>query len=180
MRDTATTIDELSALIKEKQPAGISTTAFLNALVEKCFQKTDTDSSDNEAKRKVLARGIVARKKLELAEGGSLSAEEMAHALNRTRQGIDYLRKQRSLVAWHNTTGKWRYPVWQLTPDGQILPGIRECIKILSTTSEWEPIIFFLSPRHSLDGKRPLDLLRTGDITNAIKAAERHGGHGAY
>ena len=41
-------------------------------------------------------------------------------------------------------------------------------------------MIFFLSPRESLEGKRPLDLLRAGRIQDAIAAAERHGGHGAY
>jgi hypothetical protein len=128
----------------------------------------------------VLARGILARKELELAEGGSLSAEEVANALGRTRQGIDYLRREGLIVAWRTTQGKWRYPAWQLTAQGGLLPGVRECLKALNTRTEGEPVIFFLSPRESIGGKRPLDLLRAGRIEGAIVAAERHGGHGAY
>jgi hypothetical protein len=173
-------IAELTELIIEKHPPGVSPTDFLTKVIEACVQRIGPDSSEDEAKKIVLARGILARKKLELAEGGSLSAEEFAHALNRTRQGVDYMRKEGQLLAWHNTQGKWRYPAWQLTEQGHLLPGLRECLKALDIQSEWEPIIFFLSPRESLAGKRPLDLLRAGKVEQATAAAERHGRHGAY
>jgi hypothetical protein len=180
MRDTSTTIAELSELIKEKRPPGISVSDFLSTLFEKCATQIGTNPSENEAKKIVLARGILARKELELAEGGSLSAEELANALGRTRQGIDYLRREGLVLAWRTTQGKWRYPAWQLSAQGGLLPGVRECLKAIATHSEWEPMIFFLSPRESLQGKRPLDLLRAGRLEEAIAAAERHGGHGAY
>jgi hypothetical protein len=180
MRNTSTAIAELSALIKEKRPPGVSVSDFLSTLFETCANEIGTNPSENEAKKIVLARGILARKELELAEGGSLSAEEVANALGRTRQGIDYLRREGSIVAWRTTQGKWRYPAWQLTNQGGLLPGVRESLKALNTHSEWEPMIFFLSPRESLEGKRPLDLLRAGRIQDAVAAAERYGGHGAY
>jgi hypothetical protein len=180
MPDASTAIAELSELIKEKRPPGVSISDFLSTLFETCVNQIGTNPSENEAKKIVLARGILARKELELAEGGSLSAEEFGNALGRTRQGIDYLRREGLLVAWRTTHGKWRYPAWQLTAQGGLLTGLRECLKTLNTRSEWEPIIFFLSPRESLDGKRPLDLLRVGRFEDAIAAAERHGGHGAY
>jgi hypothetical protein len=178
--DASTAIAELSELIKEKRPPGVSVPDFLARLFETCVDEIGTDPSENEAKKIVLARGILVRKELELAEGGSLSAEELANALGRTRQGIDYLRRERLVVAWRTTQGKWRYPAWQLNAQGGLLPGVRECLKVLATDSEWEPMIFFLSPRESLQGKRPLDLLRAGRLEEAIAAAQRHGGHGAY
>lgn len=180
MQDTSTAIAELSELIKEKRPPGVSVSDFLRTLFETCASQIGANPSENEAKKIVLARGILARKEVELAEGGSVSAEEMADALGRTRQGIDYLRRERSILAWRTTQGKWRYPAWQLTDQGGLLPGLRECLKALNTRSEWEPMIFFLSSRESLEGKRPLDLLRAGRMQEAIAAAERHGGHGAY
>jgi hypothetical protein len=180
VRNTSTAIAELSELIKEKRPSGVSVPDFLAKLFETCVSQIGNDPSENEAKKIVLARGILARKELELAEGGSLSAEELASALGRTRQGIDYLRREGLIVAWRTTQGKWRYPAWQLTSQGGLLPGVRECLKALATHSEWEPMIFFLSPRESLQGKRPLDLLRAGRLEEAVAAAQRHGGHGAY
>jgi hypothetical protein len=178
--NASTAITELSELIKRKRPPGISIPDFLTSLFEACASQIGTNPSESEARKIVLARGILARKELELAEGGSLSAEELANALGRTRQGIDYLRREGLVVAWRTTQGKWRYPAWQLTAQGGLLPGIRECLKALNTHSEWEPIIFFLSPRESLRGKRPLDLLRADHLEQAIAAAERHGSHGAY
>ena len=167
-------IAELSELIKRKRPPGVSIPDFLASLFETCANEIGTNPSENEAKKIVLARGILARKELEMAEGGSLSAEELAHALGRTRQGIDYLRREGLVLAWRTTQGKWRYPAWQLTAQGGLLPGVRECLKALATHSEWEPMIFFLSPRESLQGKRPLDLLRAGRLEEAIAAAQRH------
>jgi hypothetical protein len=180
VEDASAAIAELSELIKEKRPPGVSVSDFLSTLFETCANQIGTNPSENEAKKIVLARGIVARKELELAEGGSLSAEEVANALGRTRQGIDYLRREGLIVAWRTTQGKWRYPAWQLTTQGGLLPGLRECLKALNTRSEREPMVFFLSPRESLGGNRPLDLLRVGRVQEAIVAAERHGGHGAY
>jgi hypothetical protein len=178
--NASTAIAELSELINEKRPPGVPIPDFLASLFETCVNQIGTNPSENEARKIVLARGILARKELELAEGGSLSAEELANALGRTRQGIDYLRREGLVVAWRTTQGKWRYPAWQLTAQGGLLPGVRECLKALATHSEWEPMIFFLSPRESLKGKRPLDLLRANHLEEAIAAAERHGGHGAY
>jgi hypothetical protein len=39
-------------------------------------------------------------------------------------------------------------------------------------------MIFFLNPRESLGGKRPLDLLLKGQIENAVRVARRHQTHG--
>jgi hypothetical protein len=173
-------IAELSELIKEKRPAGVPASDFLKTLFETCVDQITTNPSENEAKKIVLTRGILARKELELAEGGSLSAEEFASALGRTRQGVDYLRREGLILAWRTTQRKWRYPAWQLTAAGRLLPGLRECLKALDTRSEWEPVIFFLFQWESLGGKRPLDLLRAGRVKETVAAAQRHGGHGAY
>jgi hypothetical protein len=41
-------------------------------------------------------------------------------------------------------------------------------------------MIFFLSPRDSLNGDRPLDLIVKREIDAAIAVARRHQQHGAY
>jgi hypothetical protein len=41
-------------------------------------------------------------------------------------------------------------------------------------------MIFFLSPRESLSGRRPLDLIVSGVVSNAIAVEHRHQRHGAY
>jgi hypothetical protein len=137
-------------------------------------------SEAQAAKARVLARGVLARKQLEQTEGGSLSSEQVADLLGLSkRQSVDYQRRERALVAWRTSAGKWRYPVWQFTERG-VLPGIRECLAVLPTDAGFGAMLFFLSPRHSLQGRRPLDLLRAGQPQEAVAAAERHDRHGAY
>jgi hypothetical protein len=89
------------------------------------------------------------------------------------------LRKTKAILAWRNTNGKWNYPVWQFD-SGRIRPGIRECLKALTTDDPWGRMIFFLSPRDSLNGDRPLDLIVKREIDAAIAVARRHQQHGAY
>ena len=103
MQDSSTAIAELSELIKEKRPPGVSVPDFLRTLFETCANQIGSDPSENEAKKIVLARGILARKELELAEGGSLSAGRNGERSGRTRQGIDYLRREGSILAWRTT-----------------------------------------------------------------------------
>ena len=44
----------------------------------------------------------LARKKLKRADGGAISGGEVANLLGLTRQGVDYLRKIKSVLAWRN------------------------------------------------------------------------------
>jgi hypothetical protein len=45
--------------------------------------------------------------------------------------------------------------------------------------NEWNAMIFFLSPAESLDGLRPLDLLRDSRVREAAAYAERYDRDGA-
>jgi hypothetical protein len=171
---------EVHKTIEANRPKDVPMDEFLRTVIESFPAEPSTDSAEEEAKARVLARGVLARKKLEQAEGGSLSSEEVAHLLGLSkRQSVDYQRKEKALVAWRTSAGKWRYPGWQFTKHG-ILPGIKECLKALATDNEWGAVIFFLSARYSLDGKRPLDLLREGKLEEAVAVAHRHHHHGAF
>ena len=62
MQDSSTAIAELSELIKEKRPPGVSVSDFLRTLFETCASQIGANPSENEAKKIVLARGILARR----------------------------------------------------------------------------------------------------------------------
>ncbi len=134
---------------------------------------------NNEAAiARALARGVIARRELEREEGGSLSGLRVSRLLKTTRATVDGRRLDNKLVAWQNGAGHWRYPVWQFCEDF-VLPGIAECLKEINSDG-MGALIFFLSARYSLEGKRPLDLLREGKIKEALQVARRHGTHGAW
>jgi hypothetical protein len=172
-------VNEIHELIEKKAPQGTSPLAILERAIDSFTPSKKAKIDAQKAKAILLARGAIARKKLEEAEGGAMSTEEVAELLGLSRQGVDYLRKTKAILAWRNTNGKWNYPVWQFD-SGRIRPGIRECLKALTTDDPWGRMIFFLSPRDSLNGDRPLDLIVKREIDAAIAVARRHQQHGAY
>ena len=149
----------------------------LCAFVLLVFNVSKPDQKDQNAKNWVLASGILARKELEQAEGGSLSTREVTELLG--LHSLAHKRHARELIAWRGAGGKWRYPRWQFGAGG-ILPGLKDCLDSLGTDSGFGAMIFFLSPRYSLDGKRPLDLLRDSKIREVVAVAERHDTHAAW
>jgi len=175
----AAIVNEIHTIIAQKKPKGISEYTILAKAIDSFVPAGKARISEEKAREIVLARGALARKRLEQAEGGAVSAEEVADLLGLSRQGVDYLRKAKRVLAWRLTSGKWYYPVWQFD-GGRVRPGIAECLQALPSEDPWSRMIFFLSPRESLSGRRPLDLLLSGDVANAIAAARRHQRHGAY
>ena len=136
--------------------------------------------SNQEAMERAFARGVVARKEMEGEEGGSYSEDEAARLLDITPQSVEGRRKARRMIAWQNESGNWRFPVWQFSANG-MLPGVETCLKELDLGEDgWGFMIFFLSPRYTLEGKRPLDLLRERRFKPAIAAARRHDRQGAW
>ena len=176
MSDYGNAVMEIQKLIEEKRN-DIPYLDFLRALVNSKREQAN-GRTGQQAEKRAVTRGLVARRRLAEAEGGSYSSEEVARALGyKNRQSVDYQREAGNLVAWRSTN-KWRYPVWQFTKNG-ILPGIKECLHALKAEESWDAMIFFLSKRHSLSGESPLDLLRKGKTEEAIAAAIRDRGHGA-
>ncbi|MBV9878528.1 MAG: hypothetical protein JO025_27595 [Verrucomicrobia bacterium] len=172
-------VNEIHEILALKKPKGTSEYAILAKVIDSFIPKSKARISEEKAREIVLARGALARKRLEQAEGGAVSAEEVADLLGLSRQGVDYLRKAKRMVAWRLTSGKWHYPVWQFQ-EGRVRPGISECLQALPSDDPWSQMIFFLSPRESLSGRRPLDLILKGDVSRAIAVASRHQRHGAY
>jgi hypothetical protein len=172
---------ELGHRLKEKELSGISLGEFLPRVVEAAASVlSGKKSAEPElARAKLLARGVLARRRLEEAEGGAISTEEVAENLDLTRQSIDLRRQKGHLVAWRTSEKRWRFPVWQFGSDGRPLKGLSECIAATELDNEWNAMIFFLSPAESLDGLRPLDLLRDGRVSEALAYAERYDRHGA-
>ena len=119
-------------------------------------------------------RGLQVRERLLAAEGGVLTAEEAADLLGMTRQAIDNRRKRGKLLGVQMGKRGYRYPAWQFTPDG-MLPGLSHALQALQDYSPWVQLSFLLNDNAWLDGLRPLDLLRQGDIDPVIEAAGKYG-----
>ena len=72
--------------------------------------------------------------------------------------------------------------MWQFK-DRELLDGLEEALKILSAgcrLGDFGRILFFLSNRGFLGGKRPLDCLRAGEVNKVLQAAEGYRGNALF
>ena len=172
-------VEEAADKLIELQPDSETTEEFLGKVVAEVVLRKHGPSERSDAMEAAIARGLVARKELELVEGGSISTDEMAKQMGIQRQAVDHKRKQNQLIAWRDAQGHWRFPRWQIDlKTAKPLKGLDWCLGALPE-DEWSRMLFFLSRNAGLPGRRrPLDLLRAGDVAPVVAAARRYGRHG--
>jgi hypothetical protein len=120
-------------------------------------------------------RGLGARQQLVEAEGGSSSSEEVARRLQISKTAVLKRLASGRLLAWEEERqGAKRFPCWQFDPHGHVLSGLEDVLAILNQDAHldaWGKLLFFLQEKPSLDGRRPLDLLREGKLKEVRLAA---------
>lgn len=119
-------------------------------------------------------RSIPPLRKALAEEGGSITAADAAKLLGVSKSTILRRYRERRLLGWRDYFGgQIQLPAWQFTRKG-VLPGLDEVMAVLRTAPILDdilPILFFLGQYHSLDGQRPLDCLREGNLEAAIRTA---------
>jgi hypothetical protein len=168
-------VESLSKWLRDRQrrysPIQLATVADL------AFQVTfDTPKAD-EKLAKAMARGMSVRQKMAVDEGGSQSAEETARQLGITKQSVLNLYHAGKILAWRTEKqGALRFPAWQFVEDHR-LPGLSAVLAELNAArvlDDWGKIGFFLQTHGSLNGRRPLDLLRQKKLDVVLKAAHSY------
>jgi hypothetical protein len=124
-------------------------------------------------------RGIEAKRRLIRENGGVYSTEQAAEFLGTTAQEINKRRTSRKLLGLVFRSKGYLYPVWQFDKDRGTLPGLEAVLLTLADHDEWMQNIFFVSRNTRLNERRPLDLLRQGEIEPVIEAAKSMGEQGA-
>jgi hypothetical protein len=123
-------------------------------------------------------RGLEVRQKLVEAEGGSWSSDEVARMLQISKTAVLKRLAAGRLLAWREERLQAaRFPRWQFNDHGQVLNGLEEVLEILGKDARldaWGKMLFFLQEKPSLDGRRPLDLIREGKGREVRLAAEAY------
>ncbi len=127
---------------------------------------------------KARLRGLAARRALLSAEGGTCSAAEAADLLRLSRQAVDKRRKAGTLLAVSLGRHGYAYPVWQFD-EGGVRADIAPVLEALAACTPWLQLAFFLTPNAFLNRRRPLDVLRDGDLAAVLRAARAEGEQGA-
>lgn len=124
-----------------------------------------------------LLRGAEMKRDMLKAEGGTLSAQQLATHLGITPQGLGK-KRERDQVFWLDVGDGYVYPAFQIGKSG-LLPGVREVLDAFTVDDPWMRVNFMLSGDARLNGQRPIDLLRAGLIDEVVRAAAAYGDHGA-
>ncbi len=136
-----------------------------------------SNASDEDVITKAQLRGLDARQHVLEAEGGTLSAEQMARRLHLTRQAVDLRRRNHRLIGLPVGRHGYRYPIWQLGRTG-IWPWVPQVIDALAPHDPWQQVFFLLSPHPDLGGERPLDALRGGRVDDVLALARTYAAYG--
>ena len=123
-------------------------------------------------------RGLRMRQEMLEAEGGVVTAPQMAALLGITRQAVDKRRRAGKLLAVSAGARRWLYPAWQVA-EGQVLPGLEGVLSELREWSPWAKMSFLLGGNLRLDGDTPLACLGRGEVDRTRWAASAFGDQGA-
>jgi len=169
-------VDEFAGVIRKHRDEDPATLA---RLLNVAFEISLGARESREAKlARATVRGLEARQQLAEAEGGSLSSENAARLLRISKTAVLKRLEAGRLLAWREERLQAaRFPRWQFDQHGHVLAGFEEVLQILNQDERldaWGKILFFLQEKRSLDGARPLDLLRAGELKKVCLAAQEY------
>ena len=142
--------------------------------------QVDEAAFQPSARAVAMLRGVeIARRDL-VDAGGTYTEIEVQDLLDiRSEQEIDDLVDGGSLLALKTPHQGRRFPVFQFDEQGSIIDGVGAVRKALHTGNVWAIMNFMTRPHRPLDDRRPIDLLKVGEVDLVVKAAMSVGVQGA-
>jgi hypothetical protein len=123
-------------------------------------------------------RGFLRRKEMLEAAGGALTPDQVAKILALSTETVDKRRSSNQLLAVPRGVHGFSYPRFQFD-DGKTLAGLEDALEVLRAVDPWMQLNFFTTSNGRLDGKTPIEALRSGEIDQVVKMANIYGEQGA-
>jgi hypothetical protein len=120
------------------------------------------------------AKGARMVAEMQNAEGGAWSGSELAQHFKLSAAVLHRRRREYRIIYWRDAQHDYFYPKWQFNEAGALLPGIQDVLQLFQSQDEWRVMRYFLGSRKQLGDRRPLDLLRAGEVEAVIKHANDH------
>lgn len=132
------------------------------------------------ARAKALLRGTALAQKDLASSGGAFDLEQVRTLMHGvSRQAIHKRVSEGSLLAVSGPSNRNAYPVVQFKRDGMPVEGLKEVREALGTRSPWMLLNFLLTREPRLGGRKPIDVLKAGELELVLEAAHRTGVQGA-
>jgi hypothetical protein len=133
-----------------------------------------------DARAQALLEGVrIAQEDLRKA-GGAYDLEQVRTLMQGvSRQAVDKRVQEGSLLAVPGPSNRRSYPTLQFKPDGTIVEGLKAVCAVLPTNNPWTILNFLAQPDDRLQGRKPIDVLKAGDVELVVEAARRLGQQGA-
>lgn len=114
-------------------------------------------------------------RQLQKEEGGAWTGAELNEHFGLTSATLHKRRSEHRIISWKDAKNRFHYPKWQFNDAGVLIPGVQEVLQTFQSSDEWRVMRYFLAPRHQLDDRMPLDLLRAGEVDKVVAHARAHG-----
>ncbi|WP_292442406.1 hypothetical protein [Mesorhizobium sp.] len=140
----------------------------------------DKSAFEPDARSRAMLEGVrIAQQDLRDA-GGAYDLEEVRTLMRGiSRQAIDKRVQDGSLLAVPGPSNRRSYPTLQFNRDGTVVNGLKAIREALQTRNSWTVLNFLSQPDVRLGNRKPIDLLRSGQLDLVLDAARRHGEQGA-
>jgi hypothetical protein len=140
----------------------------------------DASAFEPSSRAKALLKGVqIAQNDLK-ESGGAYDLDQVRVLMNGiSRQMVDRKVREGSLLAVPGPSNRRAYPTMQFTSDGTVVPGLKAVQDALPTDNPWAVLNFLVRPDPRLNGRKPIDLLKAGEIDLVVDAAQRVGQQGS-
>jgi hypothetical protein len=103
-----------------------------------------------------------------------LTAGDFGASLNLSRETVRQKTLKHEILALRGAKQGLRFPAWQVTSDGGLLPELPKLFKLLGG-NPWTVYRFLLQHHPELGGATALDAIKTGKLGKVLAAAENAG-----
>jgi hypothetical protein len=134
----------------------------------------DKTAFEPDARSRALLQGVrIAQQDLREA-GGAYDLDQVRTLMHGiSRQRVDRRVKERTLLAVPGPSNRRLYPTIQFNRDGSVVDGLKPVLEALPTRNPWSALNFLARPDHRLDGRKPIELLKQGEVATVVEAASR-------
>ncbi len=133
-----------------------------------------------DARAKAILRGKQQAQADLKANGGAYTLDQVRTLLNGiSRQAVNKKVQDGHLLTVPGPGDDHRYPTVQFASDGQLVPGLKAVQHALLTKSPWAIFNFMIQPDALLNGRKPIDVLKEGNVDLVVEVARRYGEMGS-